>query len=224
MLCAGPLAAQPLTDIGIFHGSAPGTLDVRVLPDGPFTQLVSAITFTLRWETAPGATIDGPESLVLDLNCPTGIPIAASLDGIQTNGAFSYYSFSGFGTSQLASACPSQVWATNVERTIASIPIRPGASCTQFNIVNDAFTASQNRNFFLSLNALQRNDQVYSTAVKVLRGDLNRDGSVNTTDFSIFTGAFGGPCSGCAADFDRNGAVNTTDFSVFVGAFGRTCP
>lgn len=224
MLLAGAVTAQPLTDIGLFNGAAPNTLEVRVRPDAAFSQLVSAVTFTVRWETASGATIAPPASLVLGLNCPSGIPLAASPDGTVTNGAFSYYTFNAFSLAQLSSACASQVWAANIERAIASIPIRPGTTCARFNIVNDTFTASQNKDFYLALNSVERDDQIYSTEVKVLRGDINRDGSVNATDFSLFAGAFGGPCSGCAADLDFNGPVNTSDFSLFVGAFGRTCP
>jgi hypothetical protein len=55
------------------------------------------------------------------------------------------------------------------------------------------------------------------------RGDLNNDNVVNTTDFTIFVGAFNTTCMGCPADLNSDGLVSTTDFSIFVGLFGRVC-
>ncbi len=219
----GAVLAQPLTDIGLFAGTAPNTLEVRLRPDAAFSQVVSSLTFTLRWETASGATIDPPASLALGLNCPGGIPLSPSGDGVRTNGAFSYYTFNSFGFSTLTNACPTQVWQSNVERVVATIPIRPGATCANFTIVNDAFTQAENKNFFISLNGLSRTDLIYSTPVRVLRGDLNRDGAVNPSDFAIFVSAFGSSCTGCAADLDQSGTVNTSDFSLFILAFGQSC-
>jgi hypothetical protein len=220
---AGAAMAQPLTDIGLFAGTAPNTVEVRLRPDAAFSQVVSSLTFTVRWETASGATIDPPASLSLGLNCPSGIPLSPSSDGVRTDGAFSYYTFNAFGFSTLTNACPTQVWQANVERVIATIPVRPGASCANFAIVNDAYTQAQNKNFFISLNGLPRTDLIYGTPVRVLRGDLNRDGLVNTSDFAIFISAFGSACTGCAADLDQNGTVNTSDFSLFILAFGQSC-
>lgn len=213
--------AQPLTDIGLFQSTSFNTVEVRVRPDAPFSELVSATTFTVRWETASGATIP---SAPLGLNCPSGIPLAASPDGTVINGAFSYYSFNAFGGQQLGSACAAQVWQANVERTIASIPIRPGASCARFNISNDVFTLQQNRGYYLSLNGVDRTDQIYSADVRVLRGDLNRNGSVDPTDFAIFVAAFGSACTGCGPDLNFDALVNVPDFAFFVEAYGRTCP
>jgi hypothetical protein len=219
----GAVLAQPLTDIGLFAGTAANTLEVRLRPDAAFSQVVSSLTFTVRWETASGATIDPPASLSLGLNCPGGIPLSPSSDGVRTNGAFSYYTFNAFGFSTLTNACPTQVWQANVERVIATIAIRPGATCANFSIVNDAYTQAENKNFFISLNGLPRTDLIYGTPVRVLRGDLNRDGVVNTSDFAIFVSAFGSTCTGCAADLDQNGTVNSSDFSLFILAFGQSC-
>ena len=125
---AGAAMAQPLTDIGLFAGTAPNTVEVRLRPDAAFSQVVSSLTFTVRWETASGATIDPPASLSLGLNCPSGIPLSPSSDGVRTDGAFSYYTFNAFGFSTLTNACPTQVWQANVERVIATIPVGPADS------------------------------------------------------------------------------------------------
>jgi hypothetical protein len=217
----GAVVAQPLTDIGLFAGTAPNTLEVRLRPDATFSQVVSSLTFTVRWETASGATLGSLSGLAL--SCPGGIPLGPSSDGVRTNGAFSYYTFNAFGFSTLSDACPTQLWQANVERVIATIPIRPGATCANFSIVNDAYTQAENKNFFISLNGLPRTDLIYGSPVRVLRGDLNRDGVVNPSDFAIFVSAFGSTCTGCAADLDQSGTVNTSDFSLFILAYGQSC-
>lgn len=217
--------AQPTTDIGLFAGSAPNTLEVRVRPNAAFTQVVSSITFTLRWEAGSGATIAGPSSLVVGQNCPGGFFITPSGDSTVVNGGFNYYTFNAFGFAQLSAACSGQTWAANTERVIATIPFRPGAACANFRIVNDGFTGAENKDFFISLNGLPRTGTIYSSAaVKAVRGDLNRDGQVNITDFGLFVNAFGAPCSGCAADLNVDNTVNVSDFGLFVNVFGIVCP
>lgn len=55
-------------------------------------------------------------------------------------------------------------------------------------------------------------------------GDLNFDGLVNTSDLTVFLGAFGTsgvlPVTG---DFNSDGAVNTADLVVLLGVFGQNC-
>ncbi len=217
--------AQPTTDIGLFAGSAPNTLEVRVRPTTAFTEVVSSLTFTLRWESSSGATIAGPSGLNITQNCPGGFFITPSGDSTVASGGFNYYTFNAFGFAQLSAACSGQTWAAGTERVIAVIPFRPGSACCGFRIVNDAFTTSSNKSYYISLNGLERTGSIYSTAaVKAIRGDLNRDGQVNVTDFGLFVNAFGVPCSGCAADLNFDNAVNVTDFGLFVNVFGTACP
>ena len=212
-------------DIGLFPGAVPNTLEVRVLPSASFGQLMSSLTFTIRWETASGATIAGPASLVIGQNCPSGFTITPSGDGTVTSGGFNYCTFNAFGFSQLADACADQVWAANTERVIATIPFRPGGACANFTIAADGYSSSSNRNYYISLNGSARTGGIYSTnAVRAVRGDLNRDVQVNITDFSLFVNAFGGACSSCVADLNFDGSVNASDFTLFVNAYGVVCP
>ena len=58
-----------------------------------------------------------------------------------------------------------------------------------------------------------------------LTGDVNRDRSVNGTDFAILAGNFGK--SGMAyaqGDLNGDGFVNGSDFALLAGNFGRTVP
>ena len=56
-----------------------------------------------------------------------------------------------------------------------------------------------------------------------LMGDINRNGVVNITDFSIFVARFGYTCTDCLEDIDGNGVVNISDFSVFSSQYAQSC-
>jgi hypothetical protein len=53
-------------------------------------------------------------------------------------------------------------------------------------------------------------------------GDINGDGTINASDFSLFMGNFGCTAN-CIADFDGNGQVDTDDLLFFLSVFGTTC-
>jgi hypothetical protein len=59
----------------------------------------------------------------------------------------------------------------------------------------------------------------------VLSGDVNRDRSVNGTDFAVLAGNFGksGMTYG-QGDLTGDGNVNGSDFALLAGNFGRTLP
>jgi hypothetical protein len=62
-----------------------------------------------------------------------------------------------------------------------------------------------------------------SVTVKILEGDLNQDGSINTTDFLMLVNGFGKSCSGCAEDINKDSVINTTDYLIVVNNFGQSC-
>jgi hypothetical protein len=58
-----------------------------------------------------------------------------------------------------------------------------------------------------------------------LIGDVNRDRSVNGTDFAILAGNFGKTGMTFAqGDLNGDGSVNGTDFALLAGNFGKTVP
>ena len=58
-----------------------------------------------------------------------------------------------------------------------------------------------------------------------LAGDINRDRSVNGSDFAILAGNFGKTGMTFAqGDLNGDGAVNGSDFALLAGNFGRTVP
>jgi hypothetical protein len=59
----------------------------------------------------------------------------------------------------------------------------------------------------------------------ILAGDVNRDRTVNGTDFALLAGNFGRTGMTYAqGDLSGNGSVNGSDFAILAGNFGRTVP
>jgi len=57
-----------------------------------------------------------------------------------------------------------------------------------------------------------------------LSGDATIDGKVNTLDFNMLAGSFGGAGGWTAGDFTYDGTINSADFNVLVGNYGNTMP
>ena len=72
------------------------------------------------------------------------------------------------------------------------------------------------------------NANVTTISAALAGGDANGDNSVDSTDFGILIGAYGGdssvPNSGydATADFDCDGVVDSTDFGLLIGEFNNT--
>ncbi len=58
------------------------------------------------------------------------------------------------------------------------------------------------------------------------KGDLNNDGQRNTSDLTLFLGAFGStvPPASANGDFNNDGNIDTSDLVAFLGVFGVACP
>lgn len=166
ILLTGTMNAQHQLDIGLFQSATPNVLELRVRSDQTFQFVVSEITFTIRWETASGADL-GAISLG---TCPSsGIPLVASGDGQVDVGGFRYQTYSGFGQQQLQQ-CPSQPgysWPAGQEVVIATIPVSNVSNCANFNIVNDAYTAANNKDFYSSFGGSPVTGAIYSSPVQI---------------------------------------------------------
>ncbi|MCB0792680.1 MAG: hypothetical protein KDB97_12990, partial [Flavobacteriales bacterium] len=173
MLGPAALVAQPTVDIGLFESGTPGTLEVRVLPDGSFNQLMSSLTFTIRWSTASGASLN---TAAMAQNCPGGFFISPSGDGEVDFGGFRYLTFNAFGFAQMSAACPGAVWTANTESVIMTIPVINNPGCTDFNIVNDTYTGNNNKDYYISLNGLDKTGAIYSSPFSVGNCALDCEG------------------------------------------------
>lgn len=62
----------------------------------------------------------------------------------------------------------------------------------------------------------------YSTTFAALTGDANGDGRVNTVDFNVLAGNFGGESrSFVQGDFDYDGTISSSDFNIFLAQHGK---
>ncbi|MCB9170741.1 MAG: hypothetical protein H6594_10375, partial [Flavobacteriales bacterium] len=166
----GPTAmlAQPTVDIGLYESSTPGTLELRVRPDGDFDQVVSSLTFTIRWETASGANLGTINQIIDGSLCPLlTAALSKSGDGEVDNGGYRYQTFNCFSNVQLTSCAtgPGYMWPANQETVIMTIPVTNNTGCAHFNIVNDSYTNAENKDFYISLNGLDRTGTIYSPDV-----------------------------------------------------------
>jgi len=64
------------------------------------------------------------------------------------------------------------------------------------------------------------------TGGRALRGDIDSNGNVGSSDFSILAGAYGtsvgDPLYDARADIDSNGNVGSSDFSILAGEYGQS--
>ncbi len=128
------------------------SLEVYVRSNGqPFGDVLSGLTFTIRWVTTSPATL-GPRVN----SCPVGISISPTpqvtnplLNDVPTG--YNYRSYNAFGTSLLSDeGCPlpQDEWYL-----VMTVPVENNTGCTEFNIVNDDWTDSPGnaRDYFVSL-------------------------------------------------------------------------
>ncbi|MCB0792674.1 MAG: T9SS type A sorting domain-containing protein [Flavobacteriales bacterium] len=171
-------AAQPNVDITLVDNGN-NELEVRIRPDGDFSDFFSSIVFTIRWETASGAMLGNiaqvaPES--------TYMPMIKSGDEVDAGG-FRYQVFAGFGTVPLNTLGVS--WTANQEVTLMTIPAVNGSSL--FEIVNDSWTSdiANNGDYYVSLNGLDVTGAIYTMPTGISMGDplsTSLDVQPNPTD------------------------------------------
>lgn len=173
------------------------SLEVYIRVNGqPFGDVLSGLTFTIRWETTSTATLGARVN-----TCPSGIPISATaqetnplLDGVPTG--YNYRSYNAFGTSLLTDeGCPIPQDEWYLVMTVA---INNNTGCTEFNIVNDDWTDSPGnaRDYFVSL------------------GGIDLTGSIDST--SAFIGACAVDCQGNVGGIALPGTPCDDDSTVTV--------
>jgi len=156
------LNAQPTLDITL-AGIGDNAYEVRVRPDAFFDGVFSSLVFTLRWSEGDGI---GP----VGLTSAPDAPISASPSGTQRNdGLYNYRSYAGFGFTPLVD--PDQQWRPGVEHVLLTFTFNgPG----QVELVNDPWTASNNGDYYVSLNGYDRTGIIYqdvSTNVGPMKQD-----------------------------------------------------
>ncbi|MDX9751811.1 MAG: hypothetical protein RBT71_12070, partial [Flavobacteriales bacterium] len=146
-------------DIDLVEGATQGQLEVKMrFNDASFGEVFSGLVFTIRWpETSPA---------LLPVGTPfctgAGFPISASAHIV--DGGFRYRTWNMEATAQLQAdpdldgGCgfvfPQDQWVT-----VLTINPIGNTECTEFQIINDAFTGANNRDYYVSLNGEPNNGQ-----------------------------------------------------------------
>lgn len=146
--------AQPNVDITLVDNGN-NELEVRVRPDGPFDGIFSSLVFTIKWATVDGADLGAIQQGLPELGY---IPTNKSGDQTDTLGD-RYQIFAGFGFNPLSTFGAS--WTANTEYAIMTIPVLNNSST--FEIVNDAWTAGFNGDYFVALAGQNKTGIIYPT-------------------------------------------------------------
>lgn len=144
----------PLVDITLVDDGS-GALEVRLRPDGFFDQLVSQLQFTIRWETASGASLGA-----ISQTSPAIDYMALDKWGteVDTNG-YRYQVFGGLGWVTMAGEGTS--WSGGVEYTMMTVPVTGGSST--FEIAADPWTVANNADYYISLCGTGQTGVIYLT-------------------------------------------------------------
>lgn len=151
----GPVFAQPPVDITLAENGA-GQLEVRLRPNGPFNELVSSLTFTLRWQEQ-----EGPAFTSVDPVFPQSefIPLASSAIVSGGNG-YLYRTYNA--VALVAMYEYDQNWEGGVEYPVCTLEVlQPGV---EIELVDDDFTAANNRNFYVSLNGNPSTGSIFESS------------------------------------------------------------
>lgn len=152
-LCLGLLSttiAQPNVDITMAT-LEDGRVEVRLRPDGDFVGVFSALVFTLRCPGSSAATLG--EFVSAAPGQAGGLYPDISGDVQYANG-YAYATYAGFGFSTTNPG-----WTADQEIILGHFPVSNGPGA--FALLNDAWTATHNADFYVSLNGEERTGVIY---------------------------------------------------------------
>lgn len=142
-------AQLPMMDITLVPVG--GQYELRLRPDnGDYQGVFSSIVFTVQWNGAPevpfGGFIPSTESL--------SYGISPALSGeVVTTGGNTYAVFAGFGLQTI-----SPNWVAGEEIVMG---VFPDNGYEDFGLADDAWTAANNADYFISLNGVDRTGIIY---------------------------------------------------------------
>ncbi len=204
-------------DIDLADNPSADSLEVRLRANGAgFQDLVTGLTFTISWPSTSAATLG-----LRTMPCFDGIPLSPTAQ--VTDGAFYYVTYNAFSVSLLSDACPGAVWPADEWVVLMRVKVNGLDGCIPFNVVNDAFTATENRDFYISLNGLEKTGVIEPTEDLVgacgadcegviggaaLPGTACDDGDI-CTDGDLWS--VDCACLGTYVDSDSDGACDNED-------------
>jgi len=135
-------------DLRLVQGATTGELimQLRIHSSANFGGILSALTATIRYDPASGASLGSGTSFCNAWSAFTPTPVVL-------NAGIAYRTYNGFGINRLEDPVFDGGCATSLVPeewfTITTIPVI-GDGCTTFTLGNDAFTQQSNRNYYVS--------------------------------------------------------------------------
>lgn len=159
-LCSALLSHAQLPTIDMtMSDNGQGQLEFRIRSSEHYDEIMSGLTFTVRWPAAAGIALD---TAVRCYPFQDVVPVNAV--AVATNGEYMYRTFNGFSIMMLSDI--GYAWEAGMEYAIATADILvPG---TQFELVDDSWTDANNRSFFCSLGGLERTGSYYTSAMPLV--------------------------------------------------------
>lgn len=140
------------------------------------------IIFTVRWDATYAAHIIGgpdqfsePSMLCSFMNAPAS---NNGGEGEILDGGYRYYTVTGFtGATPIGGSCQ---WQSNVEFLYCRLPIQVDSGCVNFQIAEDAYTLSANKDFHVSIPLIGEDTSLFTYGPGALDiGDCSTDLSTN---------------------------------------------
>jgi len=155
--CVGfGLAAQPIINVTLADNGN-NQLEVRLRSSGPFNGVVSGVVFTLRWQET-----FGPALSVYEPVWPQSeyLPIS-STDIVNGGNGYLYRTYNAVAFSPMSEF--ERAWEGGMEYPVCVMDIlTPGV---EVFLGNDDFTAANNRDYFISLNGVERTGIVFPSPI-----------------------------------------------------------
>lgn len=168
-IAASSLAQQlPHVDITLADNGA-DQLEVRIRPTADFNQMASNLVFTLRWQEQFGPALTPvapvyPQSEYLPLS---------TMDLMNGGNGFLYRTFSAVAMAPMSEF--GAAWQGGVEYPVCTLDVlTPGVEVI---LGNDDFTTANNRDFFMSLNGVDRTGGFFESPVPGVRASAVNSGN-----------------------------------------------
>jgi hypothetical protein len=147
-----------MMDVSLQVGGSQDTLELYFTADGDFDGLVNAV-ITIRYDATSGAVLDTANMVRM---CPGALPL-----NLQTayHAGFVYRTFVCSPTATLANECPGLGLFAGQPMLVAKIPVIQWGTCTEMAIVNDAYTAAWNLDYWVSLGGIEATDSILTGIV-----------------------------------------------------------
>jgi hypothetical protein len=138
-------ASRAQIDISLHSTSVPDSFEVRLMSNSGVYQGSMDLIFTLRWESAAGGILAAPDDVGSD--CSRYTLSGNGPEGVVNVGLYNYFTFTVFMFQNLGAQCP----ITTVEQPIGGFRINGLIGCRHVGIVNDAYTAGSNKDYYIAI-------------------------------------------------------------------------